>query len=89
MLPYAELALTIHACHMFVYLVTPMRHMTVQQTELLSRKACPRGLYVRLARTVYIRCIYGIIGRETIDYTVIYGAYIRFWPTLLICCPLN
>jgi len=28
--------------------------------------------------------IYGIFGRETTKYTVIYGAYIRFWPTLII-----
>jgi len=35
-----------------------------------------------LARTIYIRCIYGIFGREITEYTVIYGVYIRFWPTL-------
>jgi hypothetical protein len=35
-----------------------------------------------LARTIYIRCIYGIFGIEITTYTVIYGAYIRFWPTL-------
>jgi hypothetical protein len=28
--------------------------------------------------------MYGIFSREIIKYTVIYGAYIRFWPTLLI-----
>jgi hypothetical protein len=47
---------------------------------------------VGLARTIYIRCIYGIFGREIIKYTVIYGVYIRFWPTLLICsarCPIT
>jgi len=36
-----------------------------------------------LARTIYIRYIYGIFGKEIIKYTVIYGVYIRFWPTLL------
>jgi len=35
-----------------------------------------------LARTIYIRGIYGIFGREITKYTVIYGVYIRFWPTL-------
>ena len=40
--------------------------------------------YVGLARTIYIRCIYGIFGREIIKYTVIYGVYIQFWPTLVI-----
>ena len=33
---------------------------------------------------IYIRCIYGIIDREIIKYTVTYGVYIRFWPTLEI-----
>ena len=37
------------------------------------------------ARTIHVRCIYGILGREFIKYTVIYGVYIRFWPTLDIC----
>jgi hypothetical protein len=35
-----------------------------------------------LARTIHIRCIYGISGRVITKYTVIYGVYIRFWPTL-------
>jgi hypothetical protein len=35
-----------------------------------------------LARTIYIRCIYSIFGREITKYTVIYGVNIRFWPTL-------
>ena len=35
-----------------------------------------------LARTLYIRCVYGVFGREITKYTVKYGAYIRFWPTL-------
>ena len=44
-----------------------------------------------MARTIYIRCIYGIFGREITKYTVIYGVYIRFWPTLvkLHCHVLN
>jgi hypothetical protein len=29
--------------------------------------------------------MYGIFGREITKYTVIYGAYIRFWPTLGMC----
>ena len=28
-----------------------------------------------------IRCIYGIFGREITIHTVLYGVYIRFWPT--------
>jgi len=53
----------------------------------------PSGLYIAqsfmpvhtcigLARTIYIRCTYGIFGREITKYMVIYGVYIRFWPTL-------
>jgi hypothetical protein len=52
-----------------------------------------------LARTIFIRCIYGIQGREITKYTVIYGAYITVLanPTddltaylfkLLFCKPL-
>jgi len=33
---------------------------------------------------IYVRCMYGILNREITKYTVIYGAYIRFWPTLWI-----
>jgi len=39
---------------------------------------------VGLARTIYIRYINGIFGREIIKYTVIYGVYIRSWPTLVM-----
>jgi hypothetical protein len=48
--------------------------------------------WIGLARTIYIRCIYGVFGREITRYTVIYGVYIRFWHTLYmedggaICC---
>jgi len=31
----------------------------------------------------YTRCTYSNFGREIIIHTVIYGVYIRFWPTLL------
>ena len=40
--------------------------------------------YVGLERTTYIRCIYVIFGRQITKYTVIYGVFIRFWPTLHI-----
>ena len=32
-------------------------------------------IYIELARTIYIRYIYGNFGRKTIKYTVIYGVY--------------
>ena len=41
-------------------------------------------VHVGLARTIYIWCVYGFFGREITRYTVIYGVYIRFWPTLCI-----
>jgi hypothetical protein len=42
---------------------------------------------VGLARTIHIQCTYGICGREITKYTVIYGVYIQFWPTLRMCPP--
>jgi len=42
-------------------------------------------LFVGLAKNVYIRCMSGTFGREITKYTVMYGVYIRFWPTLTIC----
>ena len=33
------------------------------------------GVYIGLARTIYIRFIYGIFGREITKYTAIYGIY--------------
>jgi len=34
---------------------------------------------------IYIRCTYGILGREITVYTVINGVSIWFWPTLRMC----
>jgi hypothetical protein len=55
----------------------------------LARRHCKIPLqdaivktFIGLARTIYIRFIYGIFGREITKYTVIYGVYVRFWPTL-------
>ena len=44
-----------------------------------------KRLFVGLAKTMYTVYIYGFVGREITIYTVIYGVYIRFWPTLFIC----
>ena len=38
--------------------------------------------WLGLAKNICIRCVYGIFGRKITIYTVIYGVYIRFWPTL-------
>jgi hypothetical protein len=46
---------------------------------LLSVSCC-----IVMDRTIYIRCTYVFFGRETTIYTVMYGVYIQFWPTLCI-----
>ena len=33
---------------------------------------------------IYIQRVYSISGREITKYTVIYGVYIRFYPTLFV-----
>jgi hypothetical protein len=46
----------------------------------------PRWSVLGFARTVYIRCIYDMFGREIYKCTVIHGVYSvykRFWPTLV------
>jgi hypothetical protein len=54
----------------------------VAQHDSCCVGALQKNKEIGLARTLYIRCIYGIFGREITKYTVIYGAYIRFRPTL-------
>jgi hypothetical protein len=41
--------------------------------------ASPAATLVGLARTIYIQCTTGILGREIAKYTVKYGIYIWFW----------
>jgi hypothetical protein len=50
----------------------------------MSRHRHRYTVYIGLARTIYIRCIHGIFGRETTESTVRYGVYIRLCPTLSI-----
>jgi hypothetical protein len=59
-----------------------------QSAQAVHLEYQSRDLYLGLARTMYIRCIYVIFGRQIPKYTVIYGVYIRFWPTLLISVTL-
>ena len=56
-----------------------VRFRALQQKQMRGHWA--HTWLVGLARTIYI---YGILGREITKYTVIYGVYIRFWPTLMI-----
>ena len=37
----------------------------------------------------YIRCVYGMFGRNFIICTVIYGVSTRFWPTLVVTSDLG
>ena len=46
------------------------------------RNASKSDARVGLARTICIRGLYDIFGRDITKCTVIYGAYMRFWPTL-------
>jgi hypothetical protein len=45
-----------------------MMMMMMMMMQLLRTRKC-----VGLARTIYIRCIYDIFGREITKYTVIYS----------------
>ena len=42
-------------------------------------------VYIYIYIYIYIRGVYGIFGRVITEYTVIYGAYLRFRPTLRMC----
>jgi hypothetical protein len=57
-----------------------------QLTDLLVCLGQVR-LFAGLARTVFMRCTYGILGREITKCTVILvcGVYVRFLPTLTNC----
>ena len=88
--PSSSLLRTHQAAHSYV--------RTKQLTLILMCQMiahCLGNMFVGLARTlflyilwcVYIWCIYGIFGRLITKYTVIYSAYIRFWPTLPITLP--
>ena len=50
-----------------------------------------KGIFCRVGQNhtfigIYdVRCTYGIFSREITIRTVIYGADIRFWPTLIFC----
>jgi len=48
---------------------------------LISWATLNNAYRLGLART--IRCIHGVVSWETTKYTVKYGVFIRFWPTLI------
>ena len=55
-------------------------HMDILNCTSGAKHCIPIGM----ARSMYIQCTYGIFCREITKDTVIYGVYIRFWPTLHI-----
>ena len=59
-----------------------LRYRTIRWVgETYSGHAHVTPTSIGLARTIHIRCVYGICGRKITKYTVIYGVYKRFWPT--------
>ena len=64
--------------------LSKLRHQSGQRTLRKKEVYTHRSVFIGLARTIYIRCIYGIFWMEITKYTIIYGAYIRFWSTLCI-----
>ena len=71
-----------HGVHTLLCMAWPTLHMQRQYGRTIRSPCC--CTYSGMARTIYIRCIYGMFGREITKYTVIYGAYLRFWSTLHI-----
>ena len=68
--------------HSYTY---PHTHTAANtQTKPRANTQSQTHTYLKLARTIYIRCIYSIFGRKITKYTVKHGVYIRFWPTLHI-----
>jgi hypothetical protein len=76
-LSFKDCSLCDDAAPALAQLVTQSQHLHILGKTL-------RGLFLGLARTIYIRCIYSIFGREITEYTVyIYGVHILF----LCRCP--
>jgi len=58
-------------------------YMTVFLVIFLPKILYILRIYMVLANPIYVRCTYGILGRNSIKYTIIKGVCIRFWPTLV------
>ena len=55
------------------YLLLVQHKRTVTVLLFCSTFSLPLRSSLVLARTIYVRCIYGTFGREITKYTVIYG----------------
>jgi hypothetical protein len=76
------------AFHTLLKMCAQFSHLTQCPCAYPTPSSRPRAftcICVGLAKTIYIRCVYVIFGREITIYTVIYSVYIRFWPTLHMC----
>ena len=60
----------------------PSLDICVVWCGVFNQEVALKCAYAGLARAVYTRCIYSIFGREVTKNAVIYGVYMRFWPTL-------
>ena len=89
--PYDTRKSTFHALWSLITYVQgwPKLYMCTVCDRMHGNFPAKNTVYIGLARTIYIRCIYGIFGRKIIKYTVIYGVYIRFWPALRIYVCMN
>jgi hypothetical protein len=59
--------------------VTPVMKKRGEKVDVWTLPAwvgSQQGTFLGLARTIHIRCMYGISGREITKYTVIYTVYI-------------
>ena len=62
-------------CHQ-LFFVLKLKHRAVQASKQHF------NIVIGLAKTIYIRCTFGIFGLNITKYTVYIYVYIRFWPTL-------
>ena len=65
---------------------TYIRYFGQENHQIYGHMRC---IYTVLANPIYIRCIYGIFGREITKYTVICSVYTRFGPTLRVSGVVN
>ena len=97
--PFVLVLLSQDICHCDIWYIGTFGHWYIWTRSVCFSASLPRylslwymvmavpfvvSLWIGLARTIYIRCTYGMFGREITKYTVIHNVYVRFWPTLLV-----
>jgi hypothetical protein len=60
--------------------------MDLQELQAKVGEGCliAKHVYSGLARTTCKQCVYGVFGKEITKFAVMYGAYLRLWPTLRV-----